>query len=73
MRHECTVKYFESCITTQITKVQINDLLLYKNVQAENVVLSRPFLGCGSLIVHTCKGCNENEYMSIGWRQQFPH
>jgi len=37
-------------------------------------MLSRPFLGrCGLLIVHTCKGCNENEYMSIGWRQQFPH
>ena len=44
---ECTVKYYhvEGCVMIQITKVQINDLLLYVNIQAENVMLFRPYFG----------------------------
>ena len=59
----------------QITKVQINDLLLYVNIQAENVMLFRPYFGEMWFIdcsLHA-KGVMRIEYMSIGWRQQFSH
>ena len=44
---------------------------LYKAVS--EFILYKHIYKLGVLCIHIRRGCNENVYMSVGWRQQFPH